>query len=71
MPYGRVVVHCGQEPTWDIALQMAKLAKRGNRVKNMDDVDKTWTVLEKRVGSEELSPVDPYRRDLLCVDRKW
>ena len=47
---------------WHIGLRMANLAKRGKRVKNVDDVDKMRTVPEKRVGSKiggELSPMDP------------
>ena len=54
-----------------IALQMAKLAKRNKRVENVGNADKTRTVLEKHDGSKELSLVYPYRRDLLCVDKKW
>ena len=38
---------------------MAQLAKCGKHVKNTDDMDKTWTVLEKSTGGEELSLVDP------------
>ena len=53
---------------------MANLAKRGKHVKNVDDADKTWVVLESCAGNkigEELSLVDPYNRDLLCVNNKW
>ena len=53
---------------------MAKLAECGKRTKSTDDVDKMWTVLEKHAGgktSEELSPMDPYKRDLLYVDKEW
>ena len=42
---------------------MAKLAKCGKRVNNVDDVDKVRMVLGKHVGGkiigEELSPMDP------------
>ena len=46
---------------WHIGLRMANLAKRGTRVKNVDDVDETRTVLEKCIGSKtdgKLSPMD-------------
>ena len=33
--------------------------KRGKRVKNIDDADKTWMVQEKHASAEELSPMDP------------
>ena len=42
-----------------IALQTAKRAKREKRVKNADDMDKTWTVPEKCANAKELSLVDP------------
>ena len=45
-----------------IALQMAKLAKRGKRINNVDDAGKMWTVPEKHAGgktSGELLPMDP------------
>ena len=35
------------------------MAKRGKRIKNVDDVDKTWTIPEKCTSGKELSPVDP------------
>ena len=43
---------------------MAKVAKCGKRIKNADDVDKTWTVEEKCASAEELSLVDP--TDVIC-----
>ena len=42
-----------------VALQTVKLAKRRKRVENVDDVDNTRMVLEKRANAKELSPVDP------------
>ena len=44
---------------WCIALWTAKLEKRGKRIKNAENVNKTPMVLEKRTSSEELSLVDP------------
>ena len=55
-----------------IALWMAKLAKRGKHVKN----GTMWTKCgryEKRAPEAklvELSPVDPYERNLLGEDKK-
>ena len=54
-----------------VALWMAKVEKRGKRVQNADDMDKMWTVQEKRASAEEIVNCGHYRRDLLCVNKKW
>ena len=49
---------------------MAKVAKCGKCIKNVDNTEKMWTIQEKRASAKELSPVDPYKRDLLCVNKE-
>ena len=58
---------------WCIVLGVARWAQCRKRIKNVDNMDKIFMVLEKcasgKIGGE-LSLVDPSKRNLLCVDKK-
>ena len=43
---------------------MAKVAKCGKCIKNVDNTEKMWTIQEKRASAKELSRVDP--TDVIC-----
>ena len=72
MHRGRIALRCvaDEDQRGHGAARTAKVPKRGKCVKNADNTEKTWIVQEKRANVAELSPMDPYRRDLLFIDKK-